>query len=154
MFPLYNPETLKIVGSLPLEGKPEFAVTDTAGHVYVNIEDKSELVRLDSRQLKILATYPLAPCEEPTGLSMDRQSNLLIAGCGNRKAVIVEAGTGKILRSFTVGDGVDATAFDSAHGLAFVSAGEGTLSVLREKAGGFVSLQTLRTRKGARTLGR
>ena len=147
-----DPESLKVLGTVPVSGKPEFAVSDEAGHVFFNIEDKNELDVLDPAQLKITAQYPLAPCEEPTGVSLDRVSKRLIVGCGNRVAAIVAADTGKISQTFKVGDGVDATAYDTDRKLAFVSAGEGVLTILASSAKGFKSIQDLKTVKGARTL--
>jgi DNA-binding beta-propeller fold protein YncE len=147
-----DPVSLQVVGTLSLPGKPEFAVDGEAGRVFVNVEDKSELLALDPVQMKILATYPLKPCEEPTGLSMDTASQRLIVGCGNRLAVIVDASTGRVTQSFKVGGGVDATAFDSDRKLAFVSAGEGRLTVLSEDRTEFHLLQDLVTIQGARTL--
>ena len=147
-----DPESLKVVGTVPVSGKPEFAVSDEAGHVFFNIEDKNELDVLDPGLLKITAQYPLAPCEEPTGISMERGSKRLIVGCGNRVAAIAAADTGKVSQTFKVGDGVDATAYDADRKLAFVSAGEGILTVLASGASGFKSVQDLKTVKGARTL--
>jgi hypothetical protein len=147
-----DPLSLKVLGNLALGGKPEFAASDAQGHVFVNIEDTNELVTFDPKGLKVLARHSLKSCEEPTGLSMNAQANRLLVGCGNKMALIVEAGSGKILQPFKVGAGVDATAFDSNHKLAFVSAGEGLLSVLKEDPKGFQVAQELRTIQGARTL--
>jgi DNA-binding beta-propeller fold protein YncE len=147
-----NVDSLAVEGAIPLDGKPEFAAADGSGHVFVNIEDKSELTVLDSKNLKVAATYPLKPCEEPTGLAMDRETQKLIVGCGNRMALIVDASSGKILQSFPVGDGVDAVAFDSKRKLALVSAGEGVLTILSESAMGFAATQSVTTLPSARTL--
>jgi DNA-binding beta-propeller fold protein YncE len=144
--------TMTVVGTLALPGKPEFAVSDGGGRVFVNLEDRSELLAIDPAQLKILAHYPLKPCEEPTGLSMDQASKRLVVGCGNRLAAIVDADTGRVSQTYKVGDGVDATAFDPQRKLAFISAGEGRLTVLAEDSSGFHLLQDLVSVKGARTL--
>jgi DNA-binding beta-propeller fold protein YncE len=144
--------TMNTLGTLALPGKPEFAVSDGAGRVFVNLEDQSALLAIDPVQLKILGRYPLKPCEEPTGLSMDRESRRLIVGCGNRIAAIVDANAGHVSQTFEVGDGVDATAFDPERKLAFVSAGEGRLTILAEDQSWFHLLQDLATVKGARTL--
>jgi len=145
--------TMKVVGTLALLGKPEFAVSDGAGHVFVNLEDQNELLAIDPVLLKITGRYPLKPCEEPTGISMDRMSKRLVVGCGNSLAAIVDSNTGHVLQTFKVGQGVDATAFDPKQKLAFISAREGRLTVLSEdSSGGFHVLQDLTTLKGARTV--
>ena len=144
--------TLKPAAAVAVGGKPEFAVSDGNGKIFVNIEDKNELLSVDAQSNKIIARYPLKPCEEPTGLSMDIKRAKLIVGCGNKLALIVDAKTGSILQHFEVGDGVDATAFDSKQDLAFISAGEGRLTILVEEKAGFRLLQDLVTEKGARTL--
>ena len=126
--------TGKIEATLPLGGKPEFATTDLSGRVYVNIEDTSELVVLDSKHPAVLQRWPLAPCEEPSGMAIDRKSKRLFIGCGNRMMAIVDATTGKLVTTVPIGDGVDANAFDPGTNLAFSSNGEGTLTVVSEES--------------------
>jgi len=142
-----------VVATLPLGGKPEFATTDLAGRVYVNIEDTSEVVALDAARPAVLSRWPLKPCEEPSGMAIDRSSKTLFVGCGNRLAAVVDASSGKILATLPIGDGVDANAFDPGTGLAFSSNGEGTLTVMgRDGAGHYAVLQNVATEKGARTM--
>jgi YVTN family beta-propeller protein len=122
----------KAVGTIPVDGKPEFAAADGAGHVYVNIEDKSEEQQIDSQNLKVTATWPLAPCQEPSGLAMDTTNRRLFAGCDKLMAVI-DANTGKVIAAPPIGEGVDANAFDPGTGFAFASnGGSGTLTVVHE----------------------
>jgi YVTN family beta-propeller protein len=124
--------TGKVVGTIPVDGKPEFAAADGAGHVYVNIEDKSEEQQIDSQNLKVTATWPLAPCQEPSGLAMDIANRRLFAGCDKLMAVI-DANTGKVIAAPPIGEGVDANAFDPGTGYAFASnGGSGTLTVVHE----------------------
>ena len=124
--------TGKAVGTIPVDGKPEFAAADGAGHVYVNIEDKSEEQQIDSQNLKVTATWPLAPCQEPSGLAMDTANRRLFAGCDKLMAVI-NADTGKVIATPPIGEGVDAAAFDPGTGYAFASnGGSGTLTVVHE----------------------
>ena len=124
--------TGKVVGTIPVDGKPEFAAADGAGHVYVNIEDKSEEQQIDSQNLKVTATWPLAPCQEPSGLAMDTANRRLFAGCDKLMAVI-DANTGKVIAAPPIGEGVDANAFDPGTGYAFASnGGSGTLTVVHE----------------------
>ena len=141
-------------GTINLEGKPEFAATDEKGTVFVNIEDKSEIVAFDAQKLTVKARWKLADCEEPTGLAIDRKNRRLFAGCGgNKKMAIVDADSGKVLATPAIGEGCDATAFDADWGLAFASAGDGTITVIREDgADKFSVAQTLSTQKGARTM--
>ncbi len=101
-----------VAGTLALGGKPEFAVADGKGNIYVNIEDKSELVHFDSKTLKILNRWPMAPCQEPSGLAADWKSRRLFAGCDNKLMAVISADDGKVVATVPIGDGVDANAFD------------------------------------------
>jgi DNA-binding beta-propeller fold protein YncE len=141
-------------GTLALGGKPEFAVADGHGNIFVNIEDKSELVRFDSQKLTVLNRWPLKPCEEPSGLAVDLKTRRLFAGCGNKMMAVIDADTGKIVATPTIGDGVDANGFDPATGLAFASTGEGVLTVVHEDSPDkFTVVENVPTRKSARTMG-
>ena len=143
----------KVVGSIPVGGKLEFAAADGKGTVYVNVEDKSELVHFDAEKLKILHRWPLAPCKEPSGLAMDTKTRRLFVGCDEKIMAIVNADTGKIVTTVTTGDGTDANAFDPATGLAFSSNGEGTLTVVHEDSPDKFSLvENVPTKRSARTM--
>jgi DNA-binding beta-propeller fold protein YncE len=143
-----------VAGTLALGGKPEFAVADGQGSIFVNIEDKSELVQFDPQKLTVLNRWPLAPCEEPSGLAMDRKSRRLFAGCGNKMMAILNADTGKIVATPAIGDGVDANAFDPETNFAFASNGEGTITVVHEdSADKYSVVETVPTKKSARTMG-
>ena len=143
-----------VVGTIKLDGKPEFSANDGAGGLFVNIEDKSELLSLDPVKMSIKSTWPLAPCEEPSGLSMDREHRRLFVGCDNKMMAVVNADTGKVIATPPIGDGVDATAFDPGTGLAFASCGgDAVLSIVHEDSPDKFSVaQSLVTQKGARTL--
>jgi DNA-binding beta-propeller fold protein YncE len=142
----------KVLGTIKLDGKPEFAASDTKGKIFVNIEDKNELVAIDPSKLEITAKWPLAPCDSPSGLSIDRKNRRLFVGCDKMMA-IVDADTGKVLATPTIGDGVDATAFDAETGLAFASCGEGVLTVVHEESPDkFSAPENIPTQQGARTL--
>jgi hypothetical protein len=143
-----------VAGTLALGGKPEFAVSDGQGTVFVNIEDKSELVQFDPQKLTELHRWPLAPCEEPSGVAMDLKTRRLFVGCGNKMMAIVNAGTGKIVATPPIGEGVDANAFDPATNFAFASNGDGTLTVVHEDSPDkFTVVDTVPTKKSARTMG-
>ena len=143
----------KVLGTIKLDGKPEFAASDAKGEIFVNIEDKSELVAIDPNKLEVKAKWPLAPCEEPSGLSIDRKNRRLFVGCGNIVMAVVDADSGKVLATPAIGDGVDATTFDAETGLAFASCGaDGVLTVVREESPGKFTAENVPTQKGARTL--
>lgn len=144
----------EVVGKIELGGKPEFAATDEKGTVFVNIEDTSEMLAIDPVKLAVKSRWKLADCEEPTGLAIDRKNRRLFAGCGgNKKMVVVDPDNGKVVASLAIGDGCDATGFDADRGLAFASAGDGTITVIKKDSGDKFSVaQTVTTQKGARTM--
>jgi len=144
----------EVVGKIELGGKPEFAASDNKGTVFVNIQDTSELVAFDPQKLTVKSRWKLTGCEEPTGLSIDRKNRRLFAGCGgNKKMMVVDADNGKILATPSIGEGCDATAFDAERGLTFASAGDGTITVIKEAAGDqFTVVETVTTQKSARTM--
>lgn len=142
-----------VAGTIKLDGKPEFSVSDEKGEIFVNLEDKSELLALDPAKLEIKSRWPLAPCEEPTGLAIDRKHRRLFSGCGNKLIAIVDADSGKVISTLPIGEGVDATAFDPEAGLAFASCGEGVLTVVHEdSAHKFSVAENVPTQRGARTM--
>ncbi len=142
-----------VVGTIPLGGKPETGVSDERGHVFVNIEDKSEMVELDAHKLTVLNRWPLAPCEEPSGLAIDRKHKRLFAGCSNKLMAVVDADTGKVVTTLPIGSGVDADGFDPATDLAFASNGDGTLTVVHEDSPDkFTVVENATTQRGARTM--
>jgi DNA-binding beta-propeller fold protein YncE len=145
--------TGKVVGSIPLGGKPEFAQADGDGHIYVNIEDKSQLVAFDSEALKVLHRWPLAPCKEPSGLAIDVEHKRIFAGCHNQMMAMVDYTNGKVVATVPIGKGVDANRFDPATGLAFASCGDGTIAVAHEDSPDKLTVaQTIPTQRGARTM--
>jgi YVTN family beta-propeller protein len=146
-------KTDTVVATITLDGKPEFAVADGKGGVFVNIEDKSELTHIDARKAAVLTTWSLAPCQGPSGLAMDRRNRRLFSGCDNRVLAVSDADGGKVITTLPIGEGVDATGFDDATGLVFSSNGEGNLTVIHEDSPQkFSVLQNAETRKYARTM--
>ena len=142
-----------VVATIPLDGKPEFAVADGKGRVYVNIEDKSELSEIDAAKAVVVKTWSLAPCQEPSGLAMDQAHRRLFSGCDNKVMAVSDADAGKVVATLPIGEGVDATGFDPGTGLAFSSNGEGNLTVIHEESPDKYSVvQTAATRKFARTM--
>ena len=146
-------KTDTVAGTLALGGKPEFAVTDENGNVFVNIEDKSAIVEFDARKLAVKANWPIAPAEEPSGLAFDRKHRRLFSVGSNKIMAVVSADTGKVLATVPIGSGVDAAAFDPETGLVFSSNGEGTLTVVHEDTPDkFSVVETPATQRGARTM--
>jgi YVTN family beta-propeller protein len=142
-----------VLGTIKLEGKPEFAASDGKGEIFVNIEDKSQLDAIDPNKLEVKSRWPLAPCQEPSGLAMDRKNRRLFVGCDNKMMAVVDADSGKVLATPAIGEGVDATVFDEGTGLAFASCGEGVLTVVREDSPSKFSVaENVKTQEGARTL--
>ena len=143
-----------VLGTIKLDGKPEFAASDAKGEIFVNIEDKSELVAIDPNKLEVKSKWPLAPCTEPSGLSIDRKNRRLFVGCDNKMMAVVDADSGKVLATPAIGEGVDATTFDEETGLAFASCGQdAVLTVVKEEAPDkFTVAENVPTKKGARTL--
>jgi YVTN family beta-propeller protein len=149
-----DPASGKSVGTVALGGKPEAAVSDGAGTIFVNIEDKSELVTFDAQTLAVKQHYPLAPCEEPSGMAADLAHGRIFSGCDNKMIAVTDMKTGKAVAQIPIGEGVDANRFDPATGLVFSSNGEsGTLTIAHEDSPAkFTVLQELKTADGARTM--
>ena len=140
--------------TIGLPGVAEFAVLDPkAARVYVNVEDTSQIAAIDIATHRIVATWPLAPGEEPTGLAFDPEGRRLFAACGNERLVMLDATAGRVLASVPIGPGADGAAFDPGTGLAFASSSDGTLTVAHPEGPDKLSLvQTLATPKRSRTM--
>jgi len=143
-----------VVATIPLDGKPEFAAADGNGTVFVNIEDKSELTQIDSKNAKVVKSWPLAGCEEPSGLAIDQKNHRLFSGCGNKVMAVSNSEAGKVITTVPIGEGVDANAFDPTTELAFSSNGrDGTLTVVHEDSPDkFSVVENAPTQKFARTM--
>lgn len=143
----------KLVATFPLGGGPEFAATDGKGKIFVNLEDKSALVKFDAKTLKVENTWPLAPCESPSGLAIDPDHEILVVGCHNKLMAFVDGNSGKVIGTVPIGQGVDANRFDRATGYAFASCGDGTLTIAHEDSPTKFSLvEKIDTQRGARTM--
>jgi len=144
--------TTKLAGTVPVGGKLESGAADSRGWVYVNVEDKSEIAAINL-ELQVAARWPLAPCEQPTGLAIDTEHHRLFAGCGNRMMAVVNTDNGKVVATPAICDGVDANAFDPGTGYAFASCGDGTLTVVHEDSPDkFSVVENVPTRPRARTM--
>ncbi len=145
--------TDKVIGTIKLEGKPEFAVTDGKGKVYVNIEDKSVITMINPQTLKMEQTWPIAPGKEASGLAIDTENHRLFAVCDNKLMIIMDAISGKVVSSLPIGDGPDAASFDPDKKRVYSSNGEGTITVIQEEKGDvFKVIENIPTQKGAKTM--
>ncbi len=148
-----DPSTDKVVATIDVKGKPETAVSDNEGKIFVNNEDASEIEVVDINRMKLIHSWSIAPGEAPSGLSIDRKNKLLFAGCDNRLLMIIDAFNGKIINSLPIGDGCDGTAFDASINTIYSSNGEGTLTIIKEESKDkFTVVKNLPTKRGARTL--
>lgn len=142
-----------VAGTIDLGGGPEFSVADAKGNVWVNLEDKSELVGIDSKSLKILNRWPVAPCESPSSMAFDAQNRRIFIGCRNHFMAVVSADTGKVVSSYPIGDHVDASAFDPETKLVLNSLGEGSIAVFRQNSpDAYTFMENIPTAQGAKTM--
>ena len=148
-----DPVANKLVDSIDVGGKPETAVSNGLGKLFVNIEDKNEIVVVDLKKMIVDAHWAIGPGEEPTGLVLDKNTNRLFAGCGNKFLIALNAVTGKVVASMPIGDGCDGVAFDNESKNIYTSNGEGTMSVFNEKSADKIeAIATVPTKRGARTI--
>ena len=141
-----------LVATIALPGKPEFPQADGKGMVYVNIEDKNLIVKLDAKAHTAVATWPLDGCESPSGMAIDAAGMRLFSVCDGKKMIVTDANTGKALATPSIGQGPDAAGYDPDKKLAFSSNGDGTLTVVDASKASYPVLQTVETEKGARTM--
>jgi len=151
---VFEAKSGNVTATIPLPGKPEFAVADAeVGRIYNNIEDKSEVAVIDIKTHAVVAHWPIAPGESASGMALDLAHHRLFLGCDNKLMVMMDSRTGKVVGSVAIGEGVDANAFDPATQLAFSSNGEGTVTIAREETPDKLTVvQTLTTARGARTM--
>jgi DNA-binding beta-propeller fold protein YncE len=144
-----------VVGTIDLGGGPEFAVADGKGTVYVNLEDKNQVVAIDSSTLKIKSRWPVAPAGAPTALAIDQQHRRLFsAGRNPQTLVVMDADNGRVIQSFPISGGVDASAYEPETGLVFASTREGMIHVFHEDSPDkFSEVETVKTEFGAKTMG-
>jgi len=147
-------KTDAVIGTILLDAKPEFAVADGKGRVYVNLEDKSSIAQIDAQHLTVSAVWPIAGCEEPSGLAIDLTGQRLFAGCDNKVMAVVDAKSGHTLGTAPIGAGVDAATYDSGKRLAFASCGgDAVLTAVGTAAsGGPEAVASIPTQRGARTM--
>lgn len=145
--------TDQVKATIPLDGKPEFSVTDGKGKVFVNIEDKSKISVINAVTLKVEQSWSLAPGEEPSGLALDNENHRLFSVCSNKLMMVLDAENGKVLARLPIGDRCDGVAFDPGSRRAYSSNGEGTITVVQQESkDGYKVLENIPTQRGARTI--
>ena len=150
---ILDTNTNRIVATVPLPGRPEFSQVDGRGSVFLNIEDKNQIMKFDGPTRSPIATWPLPGCESPSGLAIDRDKHRLFAVCENHKMAVVDDDNGKVLGLADIGEGPDAAGYDPKSRLAFSSNGaDGTLTVIDTDKPSFPVLQNVKTKQGARTM--
>ncbi|HEU4717138.1 MAG TPA: YncE family protein [Bacteroidia bacterium] len=150
---IIDPQKDTLVGTIPLGGKPETAVSDGNGKLFVNIEDKSEIAVIDLAKDSVIARWKTGSGEEPSGLAIDRKNGILFSGCSNKLMIVMDCKTGNVIAELPIGDGCDGTAFDPGTMNAFSSNGDGTLTVIHEDSPKkFTVTGNVATKRGARTL--
>ncbi|MCE9600829.1 MAG: YncE family protein [Gemmatimonadetes bacterium] len=142
----------EVIGRIPNMGTPETAVTDGKGALWVNVEDSAMVVRIDTRTMREVTRFSIAPCDEPTGMAIDRANRVLFSVCDKVMAVI-DADNGKMITTVPICGGPDAAAYDPGTKLVFASCGDGSLSVIRQTSRtAYAPVQTVTTPRGARTM--
>lgn len=145
--------TDSVVTTVHLSGQPEFAAVDGSGKLFVNIEDKREIQRVDTKTGQVDATWPIPACDSPHGLAIDNDSHRLFTSCVNAKLLVVNATNGAVVSTLPIGKRTDAAAYDGHAKRVFSSNGDGTLSVIRQEgADQYRSLGEVPTQLGARTM--
>lgn len=148
-----DPVENKVVATIAVGGKPETAVSNGTGKLFVNIEDKSEIVCVDLKKMAVEAHWPIGPGEEPSGLVYDKKTDRLFAGCGNKFLIVVNAATGAVVASLPIGDGCDGVGIDEGSRHVFTSNGEGNMSVFEVKSADKIeAMAAVTTKRGARTI--
>jgi DNA-binding beta-propeller fold protein YncE len=144
----------KVAGTLDLGGRPEAAAADGRGHVFVNLEDKAEVVKFDGHDLKVLERWSTAPAKTPVSMAIDVKNHRLLVGCRSKSLIVFNTDDGKVVANVPIGERVDAGSFDPATKLAFCSCGDGTLSVIRQvDPDKYTAVETIKTRTGSKTMG-
>jgi hypothetical protein len=150
---IIDPVKDTVITTIPLEGKPETAVSDNTDKIYVNIEDKNEIAMISTITFTVEAYWPLYPAEGPAGLAIDLKNHLLFSGCSDsRLLMVINMFNGEIVDSLPIGNHCDGVTFDSKTNNIFASNGDGTLTVIHEKsASSFEVVENVSTKKGAKT---
>jgi DNA-binding beta-propeller fold protein YncE len=145
--------TGEVAGTVELGGGPEAGAADGKGIIFVNLEEKAEVVKFDSQKLTVLAHWPLAPCKTPTGMALDRKNGRLFVGCRSKVMAVVDVSNGKVITTVPIGTGVDGTVFDRSSANIFNSNGDGTVTVIHQDSPDKYSVvENVQTQPGAKTI--
>ena len=148
-----DPSSDRNIATINVGSKLEPAVADGKGHIYVNGEEKNEIIAIDAKVNKVTAHWAMPTCQTPHGIAIDRATRRLFSSCANKVLVVLSLDTGATVATLPIGAHSDGAAFDPVRKLVFSSNGDGTLSVIKElSADRFVSSETVRTKPGARTM--
>ena len=149
-----DPKNRSVVATVPLPGKPEFPTVDGKGNVFVNIEDLHQVVKIEAKTNKAVATWTITGCESPSGMAIDASAGRIFPVCDNGKMAVIDTASGKLVAMPAIGTGPDAAAYDRTRHVVFSSNGDaGTLSVIRQdSADKYSALQTVKTTPKARTM--
>jgi len=143
----------KVVGTVALGGGPEFTVADGHGNIFVNLEDKSELLRIDTETLQVKNRWKVAPCEAPSSMAFDATNSRLFLGCRSKVMAVVDSGTGKVVASFPIGDKADASVFDRVGKIVFTSTGDGHIYGFQQNsADSYTAIPVIDTAAGSKTM--
>jgi DNA-binding beta-propeller fold protein YncE len=143
----------KVVGTVALGGGPEFTIADGIGNVFVNLEDKSELLRIDSKSLKVKDRWPVAPCQAPSSMAFDAANSRLFLGCRSKVMAVVNSNTGKVVASYPIGDKADASVFDNSSRIVFTSTGDGHIyGFHQDSADSYTPISVIDTVAGSKTM--
>jgi YVTN family beta-propeller protein len=126
-----SPDSDVVIATIKLDGGPEFAASDHKGRLFVNLEEENAVNVIDLKEMKVIAQWSLAPCKTPTGLAIDLKARKLFVGCRSKHLAVVDIDSGKVVKTFPIGAGVDACAYDEGTNLVFTSNGEGNISVFK-----------------------
>lgn len=148
-----DPKTSAVVATIPLSSTaPEGGVSNGKDRIYINLEDKNSIDVIDSKTWKVIATWKIEPCDGPTGIAMDRTTNRIFAGC-DKKSVVINAATGKVVAEIANGGSVDAMGWDQSQKMMYIPSGDGNVTVVHEDSPDkYTVVEAVPTMKGARTI--
>jgi DNA-binding beta-propeller fold protein YncE len=148
-----DPTKAAVIATIQLDAKPEEAVSNGKGKLYVNLEDKNEIAEIDMKAIQVLNRWSIAPGESATGLVLDTKTNRLFAGCNNKMLAVVDASNGKVITTVPIGDGCDGVVFDEQEKMVYASCGEGIITAIKEiSENKFEVAATIPTKRSARTI--
>jgi hypothetical protein len=150
---VFDARSLELVGTVALDAKPEAAVADGRGQVFVNLEDRNSVAVLDVRSLTVRTVWPLGGCEGPSGIAYNEAARQLYSVCSNEVMAVMDAADGHLLGTAPIGGGVDDAAYDADARLAFASCGAGVVTAIAQAPDGRPQVaQVIATQRGARTM--